>query len=85
MDELAKQKAAEALNYQAAQGLVAGNLMGAACREKTQSIVNFMVTRHAGQLAAWSYLQRVLEAVPPTDAEEASLWELVSSMRHQRY
>jgi len=84
MDEvIAKQRAAE---QQAAQGLIAGNLLsGADCREKTQTIVNFMVGRHQGQLAAWSYLQRALETMPPTEAEEASLWELVSSMRHQRY
>lgn len=86
MDELAaKQKAAEA-SMLMTQGAQVGNILGAAaCREKTQSIVNFMVGRHQGQLAAWSYLQRALEAMPPTDAEEASLWELVSSMRHQRY
>lgn len=79
-DTLAKQRA---VVEQLAQG---ANILGAAgCREKTQTIVNFMVGRHQGQLAAWSYLQRALEAMPPTDAEEASLWELISSMRHQRY
>lgn len=85
MDEvIAKQRAAEA-QMQMAQGLISGNILGQASREKTQTIVNFMVGRHQGQLAAWSYLQRALDAMPPTEAEEASLWELVSSMRHQRY
>jgi hypothetical protein len=82
MDELAKQQAAG----QMAQGLISGaNILGGPSREKTQTIVDFMVGRHQGQLAAWSYLQRALEAMPPSEAEEASLWELVSSMRHQRY
>lgn len=84
MDELAAKQRAAA-EQQTAQGLAAGNLLNGACREKTQTIVNFMVGRHQGQLAAWSYLQRALDAMPPTEAEEASLWELVSSMRHQRY
>lgn len=83
MDEvMAKQRAAEA---QMAQGLTAGNLLGGPCREKTQTIVNLMVNRHESQLAAWRYLQTVLEVNPPTEPEEAALWELVSSMRHQRY
>lgn len=82
-DVIAKEMAAK----QVAQGLISSaNLLNQqVCREKTQTIVDYMVGRHQGQLAAWSYLQRVLTAIPPTDAEESSLWELVSSMRHQRY
>lgn len=84
MDELiAKQRAAE-VQQQFAQGLVGGS-SNVACREKTQTIVAHMVGRHRGQLEAWTWLQAALDQVPPTEAQEASLWELVSSMRHQRY
>lgn len=71
------------ISKQSAQ-MAMGNICGPA-REKAQTIVKNMASRHESQLMAWQWLNRAMESMPPSDAEEAALWELVSRMRHERY
>lgn len=75
----------EALGQQAAQGLIYGNQASPAAREKAQTIVKNMAARHESQLMAWKWLNRAMENMPPSEAEEVSLWELISRVRHDRY
>lgn len=78
-DGLIKQQTAQALG-----GQILGNQLGAS-REKAQTIVKNMAARHESQLMAWRWLNRAMENMPPSDAEEAALWELISRVRHERY
>lgn len=69
-----------------AQGLISANLTkDAASREMAQTIVKNMAARHEAQLMAWKWLNRAMENMPPSEAEEAALWELISRVRHERY
>lgn len=68
------------------QGPIAiSNSMTSPAREKAQTIVKNMASRHESQLLAWRWLNRAMENMPPSDAEEAALWELISHVRHERY
>jgi hypothetical protein len=82
-------KMSDAIGFQqAAPGsmFIGGNsISNAAAREKAQTIVKNMAARHEAQLLAWTWLNRAMVNMPPSDAEEAALWDLISRIRHERY
>ena len=73
------------ISQQQPQLAMGNSILGGPAREKAQTIVENMAARHESQLLAWKWLKQAMKAIPPTDAEEAALWELVSRVRHERY
>jgi hypothetical protein len=74
------------------QGLAGANIASglsaqqyAAARESAQTIVENMMKLHQKEFAAWSWLRRAMEQLPPNKEEEAALWDVVGRARRERY
>jgi hypothetical protein len=68
-----------------AQGLVGASSLSGCGRDRVQTIVANMVKQHERELAAWNYLQLAMGKIPPDEAEEEALWELLGRARRERY
>jgi hypothetical protein len=72
-----------------AEGLIcaqeAKNLLGAATRERSQTIAENQMKLYQREFEAWSWLRRAMDSLPPNVDEEAALWELLCRARRERY
>lgn len=58
---------------------------GQPVREKAQTIAASEFKRLNDRALAWGYLSTVMDQLPPSDVQEAALWDLLCSVRRERY
>lgn len=57
----------------------------AACRESAATIVANELKKHEREAAAWRWIDAAMVTHPPSDTEEAALWDLLCRARRERF